>query len=105
MYNPYITEWCDDFNYCFVELGIMASNLKEKFDSLMDKSFPPTANNKSQRSRPAPDSARDNNDDTSQESAADTADEDQRINYAEVCTLYIQVVHISLTTCPSSQPT
>ena len=73
----------------------MASNLKEKFDSLMDKSFPPTANNKSQRSRPAPGSARDNNDDTSQESAADTADEDQRINYAEVCT-YINIGYISL---------
>ena len=74
----------------------MASNLKEKFDSLMDKSFPPTANNKSQRSRPAPGSARDKNDDTSQESAADTADEDQRINYAEVCSVYIHVGYISL---------
>ena len=83
----------------------MASNLKEKFDSLMDKSFPPTAGNKSQRSRPAPGSARDNNDDTSQESAADTADEDQRINYAEVCSVHTCRLHISLTTCLSSQPT
>lgn len=58
----------------------MARSLKEKFDSLVEKSFPSTNNNDSS-SKPRT-QAQHNQEESSQDSA-DTAD--SRINYAEVC--------------------